>query len=275
MAGRFFANLNSFPVTLPNIRGGQRTVNPNEVVEGDWWSKLCGNRQLTEIDPGKYTINGRKIVQGQDIRRSKATRPPIRDSRVNALDNPTRVKSKRLSKVQTLADDVCQTGCEQSCEGACELDIQGIEEFEHMRGVGDLYFCKYCDYNSPVKTDVDKHLDKFHANIMNPEGDGTEDVAGEVVETKDPVNEDGDIVITEEVDNTKIEKVDNKLTNDIDDNSRFDEPTEPEANVGIVEETEDYTANAAGEYTCKECGKVYKGKTAKSWLAKHINSKHR
>ena len=79
MACRFFANLNPFPVTLPNPRGGQRTVNPQEVVEGDWWSKLCGSRQLSEIDPDKYNIKGRKIIQGANIRRNKASQAPVRE----------------------------------------------------------------------------------------------------------------------------------------------------------------------------------------------------
>ena len=293
MAGKFFANLNSFPVTLPNQRGGQKTINPNEIVEGDWWSKLCGNRQLKEIDPEDFNIVGRKITRGADIRHNKPSRIPVRESRVLGENSRSQtVSSRRISKVHTLADDVCQSGCEASCEQSCELDIQGIEEFDHMRGVDGLFFCKYCDYDSAVQSDTEKHVEREHQDVLNPIDEGTSEVRGDVVDPQDEsesfgkdmgfvgsdnyieidppvINEDDDIVIP----------VDAK-SEDVFDNERFinteekveDKVEKTSEKIGVKEKTEDYIEYENGMFECLECGKRYK---SKSWIAKHINSSHR
>lgn len=256
--GRYFANLNPFPVTLPNPRGGQRSLSPNEVVEGDWWGRLCGNRQLTEINPENYNIIGRKIVQGSDIRRGTKGAPV---KRVNP-------RSTRLSKVETLADDVCQSGCEMTCEGQCELNIQGIEEFDNMRGVAGEYYCKHCEYCSPVQTDVEAHLEREHADILNPD-----------VPSPDVPSPDGEVVKSEEskeLDNP-VEQVKEPVeeVDLVDDNDRFsdlkdetEEISEEKTTIGVKQETDDYRQYEDGMYECKECGKRYK---SLKWLVKHIN----
>ena len=264
--GRYFANLNPFPVTVPNPRGGQRSLSPNEVVEGDWWSRLCGNRQLTEIDPENYNIIGRKIVQGSDIRRGTKGAPIKRI-------NP---RGSRVSKVETLADDICQSGCEMSCEGQCELNIQGIEEYDHVRGVAGQYYCKYCEYKSPIKDDVDAHIEREHAEQLNPNVPSPE---GEVVDTDNTKEPDGldspiDDIVEEPIREDDIVD-ENDRFNDIDsirsDVDNFgEEPKEEKTTIGVKSETDDYRQYEDGMYECKECGKRYKESSYK-WLVKHIN----
>lgn len=46
-----YMNLNSFPVCLPDSRGGQVMFRPGEGTTKPWFSRLCGPRQLTKINP--------------------------------------------------------------------------------------------------------------------------------------------------------------------------------------------------------------------------------
>jgi len=283
---KYYANLNPFTVTLPNIRGGQRMINPNEVVHGDWWSRLCGNRQLTEIDPENYRIVGRKITDGLNIR-NKGGKSPVNESRL--IDDP-KITGRRIraSKVATLADDVCQSGCEAGCEGQCELVVQGIQEFDHMRGVADVFFCKYCEYNSSIQKDVESHLerdhkDMLHPNERGPEGDVVKDTPKEVVDAirSIPAMKDAKlkaVVMDDLEDNDRFSDIE-KVRSDVDDFGEEpkevvedEEVVETEELIQVKEDADEYRVYEDGTYECKECGKRYK---SLSWIAKHINGSHR
>jgi len=246
---RVFANLNPFPVTVPCPKGGQQTIAPNEIVKGDWWTRLCGNRQLTEITGSlsEYNIVGRNIVQGRGIVRRNRHTPPVNE----LLSPPRRPKRRdkpepetRVSSIQTLMDDVCQSGCEASCEAACELESQSIIDEEHMRIVAGQFFCKYCDYQSPKREDTETHMKSAHPEKVKDEMPAVEDTIEDKV--SGPVGE-------------------SKGKKDVKEDSDGTQKT-------IKEETEDYIEYEDGSFECKECGKVCKSKAG---LASHINSKHR
>ena len=297
---KYYANLNPFPVTLPAPRGSRRTVAPNEVIRGDWWSRLCGNRQLSEINPETYNIIGNKIVEGPSIVRKSRSRPPVNE--IDFIPTPVRIKKsnrprqQKLSKVDTLADDVCSSGCENSCEGPCELNAQSIKDLGDMRLVAGMYFCSYCDYNSSKQKDVERHLTREH----NKEQLSDLEIDKAVEQEKKIAKKEAEVVNRVAVQNMPADKIPDEseeLTEDqieeleedsFDDVRDFEEEgSEDEHDLKVIkeredeetvdlakvlEETEDYKVLEDGTHVCKECDKVCKSKAG---LVRHINSKHR
>lgn len=62
-----YMNLNSFPVSLPDGRGGQVMFRPGEGTTKSWFSRLCGPNQLTKIDPNILSFSARKPAPAKPV----------------------------------------------------------------------------------------------------------------------------------------------------------------------------------------------------------------
>jgi len=138
-----YVNRNQFPVILPDQRGGQVMFRPGEGTTLQWFSRMCGPRQLTRV--------GNEIIPNS--MRGKA--PQVKE--------PTIVKGKPVAPSQPVAPIVKPIQSFQDTETA---------EYKLVRGI---YSCKLCDgiFRTGSSNSMNAHLIEYHlkqkAEVPKPE----------------------------------------------------------------------------------------------------------
>lgn len=192
MAKYKYVNMNPYPIHLPDNRGGQVMFREGEGTTREWYSRLCGPRQLTRV-----------LIPGT----GPATPPPkVVKPVIRTIPQPQDVNiTPKAQPVQ-----------------------KPLEIFKQIDGDGytvnkGIYSCKLCDiFRTGSSNSMKAHLEGYHKrepvvakpieiNLGQGEGEGEKVVAsslnGVPVNTKDNDKETVMTSMPREVEQPKAEAV--------------------------------------------------------------------
>lgn len=114
-----YINQNPFPVFLPDGRGGQVMFRSGEGTTKQWFSRLCGERQLTRVPVGKsFADPGNRpffINHPEDVNVPVVAPPPVRkDASFPTKETDTYVLERGIYKCKLC--DIFMTGSMESLQ---------------------------------------------------------------------------------------------------------------------------------------------------------------
>ena len=143
-----YINLNGFPIHLPDQRGGQVMFRPGEGSTNQWFSRFCGERQLTRLP-----IDAKKPSTSDIIKNAKISKKQKEESEFVAeqkqIDNPV-VDIKEPKLVETPKTIIVPE----------DKTLQDTAEYTVRNG---LFRCRLCDVFMTGSLDsMNNHLTYFH-----------------------------------------------------------------------------------------------------------------